>query len=42
MFKDYTMNQIVLPLNLEMKLQEKDIAYAVNELVEATPGRSVC
>jgi transposase len=37
MFKDYTMNQIVLPLNLEMKLQENDIAYAVNELVEAIP-----
>ncbi|MFV8830586.1 IS1182 family transposase [Alkalihalobacterium sp. APHAB7] len=37
MFKHYTMNQIVLPLDLEVKLQEADIAYAVNDLVEQIP-----
>ncbi|MFD0956672.1 hypothetical protein ACFQ1Y_10250 [Virgibacillus alimentarius] len=29
MFKSYTMNQVVLPLDLEITLQEDDIAYAV-------------
>ncbi|WP_212920580.1 transposase, partial [Ornithinibacillus bavariensis] len=37
MFKHYTMNQVVLPLDLEIKLQENDIAYTVNELVESIP-----
>jgi len=37
MFKDYNMNQVVLPLNMEMKLQKNDIAYAVNELTESIP-----
>lgn len=27
MFKHYTMNQVVLPLDLEIKLQENDIAF---------------
>ena len=27
MFKHYNMNQLVLPLNLEVKLQENDIAF---------------
>lgn len=30
MFKNYNINQVVLPLDLEIKLQENDIAYAVN------------
>ncbi|MFB4166775.1 IS1182 family transposase [Virgibacillus sp. JSM 102003] len=37
MFKHYNMNQVVLPLDLEIKLQENDIAYAVNDLVENIP-----
>ncbi|AIF45700.1 hypothetical protein X953_19445 [Virgibacillus sp. SK37] len=32
------MNQVVLPLDMEMKLQKNDIAYAVNELTESIPG----
>ena len=37
MFKHYTMNQVVLPLDLEIKLQENDIAYTINDLVESIP-----
>src|SRR5690625_1779251 len=40
MFKDYTMNQIILPLNLEVKLDKNDIAFAVNDLVESIPIES--
>jgi len=40
MFKHYTMNQIILPLDLEMKLQENDIAYAVNDVVENIPDEA--
>ncbi|MFP3920044.1 IS1182 family transposase, partial [Lysinibacillus telephonicus] len=37
MFKNYNMNQIVLPLELEVKLQKNDIAYHVHHLVESIP-----
>ena len=37
MFKHYTMNQVVLPLDLEIKLQENDIAFAIHDLVESIP-----
>jgi transposase len=40
MFKHYTMNQVVLPLDLEIKLQENDIAYAVNNVVENIPDEA--
>ena len=40
MFKHYTMNQLILPLDLEVKLQEYDIAYAVNDLVEQIPDEA--
>lgn len=40
MFKHYTMNQVVLPLDLEIKLQENDVAYAVNDVVEAIPDEA--
>ncbi|MFD1708068.1 IS1182 family transposase [Siminovitchia sediminis] len=40
MFKDYNMNQVVLPLDLEIKLQENDIAYAVNDVVESIPDEA--
>ena len=29
MYKEYTMNQLVLPLDLEVWLQENDIAFAL-------------
>ena len=41
MFKDYNMNQVVLPLDLEIKLQENDIAYAINDLVESIPNEAL-
>ena len=37
MFKNYIIHQLVLPLDLEINLQENDIAYSVNELVETIP-----
>ncbi|WP_191560025.1 IS1182 family transposase [Metabacillus idriensis] len=37
MFKNYTMNQLVLPLDLELKLQKNDIAFHVHHLVESIP-----
>ncbi len=40
MFKHYTMNQVILPLDLEMKLKENDIAFAVNDLVESIPDEA--
>jgi len=30
MFKDYNMNQLILPLDLEVKLQENDIVFVIN------------
>lgn len=40
MFKYYNMNQVVLPLDLEMKLQENDIAFTVNDVVEQIPDEA--
>lgn len=37
MFKNYNMNQLVLPLDLEMKLQKNDIAFHIHHLVESIP-----
>ncbi|MGD7021307.1 IS1182 family transposase [Rossellomorea vietnamensis] len=37
MFKNYIMNQVVLPLDLEIKLQKNDIAFSVHDLVEQIP-----
>jgi transposase len=37
MFKDYNMNQIILPLDLAVKLQENDIAFSIHHLVESIP-----
>ncbi|MDE1548259.1 transposase, partial [Jeotgalibaca sp. YN-L-12] len=34
MYKQYTINQVILPLDLEFKLQKNDVAFAVNDLVE--------
>ena len=41
MFKDYNINQLVLPMNLEIKLQENDIAFHINELVESIPQKAL-
>ena len=32
MYKDYNMNQVVLPLDLEIKLKKDDVAFPINEL----------
>ncbi|MCR6105653.1 IS1182 family transposase [Salipaludibacillus agaradhaerens] len=40
MFKDYNMNQVILPIDLAYKLQENDIAFAVNDLVESIPDEA--
>jgi len=37
MFKNYNMNQLVLPLDLEINLHDNDIAFSINHLVESIP-----
>ncbi len=37
MFKDYNMNQVILPLDLEIRLQKNDIAFVIHHLVESIP-----
>lgn len=34
------MNQLVLPINLEVKLQDNDIAFVINDLVESIPDEA--
>lgn len=41
MFKDYNMNQLVFPLDLEVKLQNNDIAFHVHHLVKSIPCEAV-
>jgi len=41
MFKDYNMNQIILPLDLEVKLQNNDIAFHIHHLVESIPHEAL-
>ena len=40
MYKHYNMNQLVLPLNLEVKLQQNDIAFTIHNLVESIPDEA--
>lgn len=40
MFKDYNMNQIILPLDLEVKLHKNDIAFSIHHLVESIPNEA--
>ncbi|MED4126726.1 IS1182 family transposase [Shouchella miscanthi] len=40
MFKHYTMNEVVLPLDLERKLPDNDIAFTVNQLIESIPDEA--
>ena len=37
MYKDYNMNQITIPLNIEVMIPADDIAIAVNDMVESIP-----
>lgn len=37
MFKHYNMNQLILPLDIEIKLQKNDIAFHIHHLVESIP-----
>lgn len=37
MYKNYNMNQVVLPIDLEVKLPKNDIAFHINHLVESIP-----
>ena len=41
MFKDYNMNQLVLPLDLEVKLQKNDVAFSIHHLVESIPQEAL-
>ena len=40
MYKNYKINKLVLPLNLEIKIQDNDIARHVNNLVESIPKKA--
>ena len=40
MFKDYNMNQLILPLDLEVKLHKNDIAISIHHLVESIPNEA--
>ena len=40
MYKNYNINQLDLPLNLEIKIQDNDIARHVNNLVESIPEKA--
>ena len=40
MFKHYTMNEVILPLDMERKLPEHDIAFTINQLVESIPDEA--
>ena len=40
MFKDYNMNQLILPLDLEVKLHKNDIAFSIHHLVESIPNEA--
>lgn len=37
MYKNYTMNQVVLPLDLAIILPENDLAFAIRQFVESLP-----
>ncbi|XKO56902.1 IS1182 family transposase [Lysinibacillus fusiformis] len=40
MFKNYNMNQLVLPLDLEVTIQKSDISFHVHHLVESIPSEA--
>lgn len=40
MFQDYNMDDVVLPIDLERKLPENDIAKTVNQFIENIPDEA--
>ena len=39
MYKQYNINQVVLPIDLEFSLDKNDIAYAIHNLIESIPEK---
>lgn len=39
MFKNYTTNQVNLPLDFSFQLEKNDIAFVINQLVESIPEK---
>ncbi|MDR0920870.1 MAG: transposase, partial [Lactobacillales bacterium] len=37
MYKNYTMKQVVLPIDLEIIIPQDDICFIIHELVESIP-----
>ncbi|MFS7260567.1 IS1182 family transposase [Carnobacterium divergens] len=37
MFKNYTTNQVILPLDFSFQLEKNDIAFAIDQLIESIP-----
>ncbi|PZL74294.1 IS5/IS1182 family transposase, partial [Enterococcus plantarum] len=37
MFKNYTTNQVVLPIDFSFQLEKNDITFAIDQLVESIP-----
>ncbi|MDT1964615.1 hypothetical protein MX587_12975 [Carnobacterium divergens] len=35
MFKNYTTNQVILPLDFSFQLEKNDIAFAIDQLIES-------
>ncbi len=40
MFKEFNMDQLVLPMDLSSPLPKHDVAFAVNELIEPIPEKA--
>ncbi|MDT1943331.1 hypothetical protein [Carnobacterium divergens] len=39
MFKNYTTNQVILPLDFSFQLEKNDIAFAIDQLIESIHER---
>ena len=37
MYQNYTINQLCLPIDLEIKLEENDFAHAIVQFVDSIP-----
>lgn len=37
LYKNYNINQLILPLDIEIKLEKNDIAFVIHHLVESIP-----
>ncbi len=40
MYQNYTINQLCLPIDLEIKLEENDFAHAIVQFVDSIPMKS--